>query len=197
MATSSVITKARVSLPAYLKVEVSPLLLAQAMHTLSKRTRVRTAHTKTRKEVRGGGRKPWKQKGTGRARHASIRSPIWVGGGTVFGPRARKERVVELPKRMARAALAGALAFHAQNKTLEFVKITGEVKKTKDVAAAVSDPGLLLLAAEHMALGRAARNVARLSVINVETVTVQDILQAPRVWVDEAALPTLEKRCKK
>ena len=196
MATK-LITKAAVSLPAYLKVEVSPHLIAQAVHTLSKRTRVRTAHTKTRKEVRGGGRKPWKQKGTGRARHASIRSPIWVGGGTVFGPRSRKERVVELPNRMARAALSGALAYHAQNKTLEFVKIAGEAKKTKDVAAAISERGLLILNPEHMSLARAARNLPQLSVVAVHIVTVQDVLNASRVWIDEAALPALEKRCKK
>src|SRR3989344_4420590 len=87
-------------LPDFLTGTVSPLLLAQVRHTQRKRSRVRRAHTKERAEVRGGGRKPWKQKGTGRARHASTRSPIWVGGGTTFGPRVRKERVLRIPQAM-------------------------------------------------------------------------------------------------
>ncbi|MEK7556953.1 MAG: 50S ribosomal protein L4, partial [Patescibacteria group bacterium] len=128
------VTEVKMKTPEYLTKEVSPALLAQAVYTLHKRARVRTAHTKVRKEVRGGGRKPWKQKGTGRARHASIRSPIWVGGGVVFGPRVRKERVLELPSRMAKAALCGALAWHASAKTLGFVKVSGEIAKTKEVA---------------------------------------------------------------
>src|SRR5881409_1160602 len=66
--------------------------------------RAGTASTKTRAEVRGGGKKPWRQKGTGRARHGSIRSPIWVGGGTVFGPKPR-DHSVRLPRKMRRAAL--------------------------------------------------------------------------------------------
>src|SRR5687767_13595733 len=83
----------KVAAPAFLAVAASPLLLAQALHTSRKRTRIRRAHTKERAEVRGGGRKPWKQKGTGRSRHGSSRSPIWVGGGTTFGPRSRHERI--------------------------------------------------------------------------------------------------------
>lgn len=190
------IKKTKLAIPAFLKVEVSPALLAQAVHTLRKRTRIRRAHTKTRKDVRGGGKKPWKQKGTGRARHASIRSPIWVGGGTVFGPRARKERVVPLPKRMAKAALAGSLAAHAQAKTLEFVKVEGRVAKTKEVARALNGPGILVLGNDNISLQRAVRNLPRVKALNVSQVTVQDILQAKKVWVDETALVALEKRCK-
>lgn len=191
------IKKVKVAIPAYLKSEVSPALLAQAVHTLQKRARIRTAHTKDRSEVRGGGKKPWKQKGTGRARHASIRSPLWVGGGRSGGPRTRKERVVELPARMGRKALSGALAWHVAGKTLEFVKIIGEVTKTKDVAAFFGKPGLLVFSQKNHALARAGRNVPRLSLVPVSQVTVQDVLEANRVWVDEEALAVLEKRCRK
>lgn len=194
--TKSNIQSTKLAIPAYLKTEVSPALLAQAVHTLDKRARIRTAHTKDRSEVQGGGKKPWKQKGTGRARHASIRSPLWTGGGRVGGPRTRKERVVELPKRMNRKALAGALSWHVAQKSLEFVKITGEVSKTKDVVSFMTQPGLLLVGDQNRSIMRAARNVQRLSVMPVGQVTVKDVLGANRVWVDEAALPTLEQRCK-
>lgn len=189
------ILKAKIAIPEYLKVAVSSALIAQAVHTLEKRSRVRTAHTKIRSEVRGGGKKPWKQKGTGRARHASIRSPIWVGGGRVFGPRARKERVVALPSRMRQRALAGALGFHMRQKSLEFVKVTGEATKTKEVAGIFSEPGLLVVSESHQALVRGVRNLRRLSAATASQVTIQDVVQANRVWVDEEALPALAKRC--
>lgn len=190
------IKKTKLAIPAFLKVEVSPALIAQAVHTLRKRTRIRRAHTKTRRDVRGGGRKPWKQKGTGRARHASIRSPIWVGGGTVFGPRARKERVVPLPKRMAKAALAGSLSAHAQAKTLEFVKVEGKAARTREVASALQGSGILVLGNDNVFFERAVRNLPRVKAFHVSQVTVQDILEAKTVWVDETALAALEKRCK-
>ncbi len=182
-------------MPAYFKIEVSPALIAQAVHTLQKRARVRTAHTKDRSEVRGGGKKPWKQKGTGRARHASIRSPLWVGGGRVGGPRTRKERVVELPTRMARKALAGVFGLHARQKSLEFIKITGEPRKTSDVAEFLDEPGLLVLGESHLSLRQATRNLPRLVTRPASQVTVQDVIGAKRVWVDEEALTILEKRC--
>lgn len=88
---------------------VNEALLHQAVVTYLNNQRRGTASTKTRAEVRGGGRKPWRQKGTGRARHGSIRSPIWVGGGTTFGPKPRNFRQ-SLPKKARRAALRSALS---------------------------------------------------------------------------------------
>lgn len=197
---NTVIEKGKSAVPTYLlKAEVSPSLVAQGVQTLLKRTRIRRAHTKTRKEVRGGGRKPWAQKHTGRARHASIRSPIWVGGGTVFGPRVRQTRIVEMPERMNRAALRGALAMHAQGKTLEVVSVNvPEPVKTSAVAAALTGRGLLLvLPVEKKALIRAARNLSQVRAVLVGQVTARDVMVAHRVLVDEAALSTLEKRCRR
>lgn len=186
-----------VALPEYLNIEVSPLLLAQAVHTLNKRMRVRRAHTKERAEVRGGGRKPWKQKGTGRSRHGSIRSPLWVGGGTTFGPRARHERVLPMPVSMRRRALVGSLAEHVKSNTLKIVAFandvptkTSELLKQADVAAGL----LIVLAASHLPLQRAARNVPGVRAIGIDRVTAEDILRARLVWFDEAALPTLASR---
>jgi large subunit ribosomal protein L4 len=89
--------------------EINVPLMHQVVTAQLAAGRSGTASTKTRSEVRGGGQKPWRQKGTGRARHGSIRSPIWVGGGTVFGPKPRSY-VKKVPKKMRKAALRSALA---------------------------------------------------------------------------------------
>ena len=94
--------------------EVNVPLMHQAVRAQLAGIRSGTASTKTRSEVRGGGKKPWRQKGTGRARHGSSRSPIWVGGGTVFGPKPR-DYSMRLPKKMRAAALRSALASKADD----------------------------------------------------------------------------------
>ncbi len=187
-----------VALPEYLQTEASPKLLAQAVHTLQRRTRIRRAHTKDRSEVRGGGRKPWKQKGTGRSRHGSIRSPIWVGGGVAFGPRTRKTRVLPLPMAMARRAFAGALLVSAKAEKLAVVTFGATLPtKTKEFVAALPKDthGLLILVApEHRDLARVGRNVPRVAVKSIAQATIIDVIGAREIWIDEAALPTLEKR---
>ena len=190
--------KTRITPSEFLKTNADPALLAQAAHEEIKRQRIRRAHTKERAEVRGGGRKPWRQKGTGRARHASIRSPIWVGGGTTFGPRSRKERVLSLSKTMARRALGGALAVHAERKTLEWFEVNDAAlpQKTRDVAEFFTAAGtLVLLAEDHADLARAVRNLPNVRLVRASKVTARQILNAQRVWVDAAGLPELEKRC--
>lgn len=91
-------------------VEVNPDLLHQVIIAYRASARKALAHTKRRGEVRGGGKKPWRQKGTGRARHGSIRSPIWRGGGVVFGPRADRNFFQKINKKMRKGALAAALS---------------------------------------------------------------------------------------
>ena len=97
--------------------KVNENLLYDVAQMLLAARRRGTANTKTRGEVRGGGRKPWRQKGTGRARHGSIRSPIWVGGGTTFGPKPRSYRYT-VPKKKRRAALFAALTAKLNSKRL-------------------------------------------------------------------------------
>src|SRR5687767_11753501 len=99
-----------------------------------------THSTKTRSDVRGGGKKPWRQKGTGRARHGSTRSPIWVGGGTVFGPKPR-DYTVRFPKKMRRAALRSALASKAGDGRVWILDGFTEAK-TKAAAAALRGAGI-------------------------------------------------------
>jgi len=184
-------------MPAWLQVEVSPHLLSQAAHTSNKRTRIRRAHTKERAEVRGGGAKPWRQKGTGRARHGSRRSPIWVGGGVTFGPRSRKERVLRMPVSMRRRALAGALGNQVQSGKLEVVKLDKQVaEKTKELAAAIGKVrGLLIVVAlEHAGLARVAANLPNVKVVRDDMVTIEEVLTARQIWIDEASLPQLAQR---
>lgn len=98
------------------RVDKSLMSMAVRVYLMNKRQNV--AHVKTRGEVRGGGRKPWAQKGTGRARHGSIRSPIWKGGGVVFGPRKNRSFTKKLPKKMKKAAIRSALSYFAKEKKI-------------------------------------------------------------------------------
>ena len=186
-----------VELPAYLQTQVSPHLLAQVAFTERKRQRIRRAHTKERGEVRGGGKKPWRQKGTGRARHGSRRSPIWTGGGITFGPRSRHARVVPVPRSMARKALAGVLAAHLQSGTLKMVSVSSQPTKTREAAALVGPQrGLLfIVASEAAGFMRAIRNVPRVKAVSAARVSMSEVAGAREVWIDSAALPQLEKRC--
>ena len=121
-------------------VEVNEALLHQVMLAERAEARSGTASTKTRSEVRGGGKKPWRQKGTGRARHGSIRAPQWVGGGAVFGPKPRKYSV-KVNKKMRVAALRSALSDKAQNSAVWVIDGFGEAK-TKAAAQALEAAGI-------------------------------------------------------
>ena len=114
----------------------NPNLVHQVMVAMQANQRKIIAHTKTRAEVRGGGRKPWRQKGTGRARHGSIRSPLWKGGGVTFGPRKEKVYSQKINKKMKRKALFTALSQKARdNEILILDDLKLENAKTKEAAA--------------------------------------------------------------
>lgn len=185
-------------LPEYLTVTAAPALLSQAVHTLQRRTRIRRAHTKDRSEVRGGGRKPWKQKGTGRSRHGSIRSPIWVGGGVAFGPRSHKTHVLPMPVAMARRAFAGALGQHATAGTLTVVDFNETLPaKTKEFVAKLPTEmrgALILVAREHRGIMRTGRNVPYITVKLASQANIIDIIGAREIWIDADALPVIAQR---
>jgi large subunit ribosomal protein L4 len=158
-----------------------------------------TAATKTRGMVSGGGAKPWRQKGTGRARAGSSRSPVWTGGGVVFGPQPRSY-TFKVNRKARRAALRGALSAHAERESIAiFDGSTFSGPSTKQAAGLLSDwgaagPTLVLLTAEEADAGLSFRNLTKIAVMPVENAGVADIIGAASLLVSEAALPALVAR---
>jgi large subunit ribosomal protein L4 len=155
-----------------------------------------TASTKTRGQVSGGGAKPWRQKGTGRARAGSSRSPIWTGGGVVFGPSPR-HYTVKVNRKARRAALRSALSVHADRSSLAlFDASVFDVPSTARAVDLLDDwsqdfPTLVLLHADEVDAGKSFRNLTRVYAMPVEDAGVADILRAASLLVSEAALPSL------
>ena len=158
-----------------------------------------TAATRTRGEVSGGGAKPWRQKGTGRARAGSSRSPVWTGGGTAFGPTPRGY-TVKVNRKARRAALRSALSVHAERESLAvFDAGVFDAPATSRAAELLSDwaadgPTLVLLHADEEAAGKSFRNIPRVAVMPVEDAGVADVIGAASLLVSEAALPALAAR---
>ncbi|MEX1020563.1 MAG: 50S ribosomal protein L4 [Litorilinea sp.] len=178
---------------------VNVTLMHQALVRQLSNARLGTHATKTRGEVAGGGRKPWKQKGTGRARQGSIRAPQWVGGGTVFGPRPRKY-VKDMPKKMHRAALRSALSVKAaSNQIVVLDKLAMDAPQTKAVitmlqALGVNDSRILLVMAEpNSAVQLSARNVASVKTLQSGYLNVKDLLGHDWVLVAREAVPLIEE----
>jgi large subunit ribosomal protein L4 len=161
-----------------------------------------TASTKTRGEVRGGGAKPWRQKGTGRARAGSSRSPIWTGGGVTFGPSPR-HYTFKVNRKERRAALRCALSLHAERDSLAvFDAGAFDAPGTARAAELLADwgaggPTLVVLGAEEAAAGKSFRNLQRVEAIPVEDVGVADVVGAASLLVSETALPVLVARAAK
>ncbi len=162
-----------------------------------------TAATKTRGMVSGGGAKPWRQKGTGRARAGSNRSPIWTGGGTVFGPQPRSY-TFKVNRKEQRAALRSALSLHAERSSVAILDASAfSAPKTRQALDLLDDWGpetkrppstLVVLAAEESAAALSFRNLERVAVLTPENVGVTDLLGAARLLVSEGALESLTAR---
>jgi large subunit ribosomal protein L4 len=161
-----------------------------------------TAATKTRGMVSGGGAKPWRQKGTGRARAGSSRSPIWTGGGTVFGPQPRSY-TFKVNRKEQRAALRSALSLHAERGSVAIVDTAAfsapRTSQALELLAGWSQPAptLVVLAAEESTAALSFRNLARVSVLVHENVGVADLLGAASLVLSQAALDGLTARAAK
>src|SRR3954447_19283232 len=160
-----------------------------------------TASTKTRGNVRGGGAKPWRQKGTGRARQGSIRAPHFAGGGIVFGPTPR-HYTVKVNRKERRAALRSVLSVHAERDTLAILDPSSFAEpSTRTAAGLLGDWGgrgsvLVVLAEEQARVALSFRNLPRVSVLAATGVGVVDLVGAARLLVTEEALAQLTARAK-
>jgi large subunit ribosomal protein L4 len=158
-----------------------------------------TASTKTRGLVSGGGAKPWRQKGTGRARAGSNRSPIWTGGGIAFGPHPRSY-TFKVNRKEQRAALRSALSLHAERASLAIVNASAfTAPKTRQALDLLEDwgqplPTLVVLADTESSAALSFRNLARVSVLTAENVGVTDLLGAASLVVSQPALAALTAR---
>ncbi len=158
-----------------------------------------TASTKVRDEVRGGGKKPWAQKGTGRARAGSSRSPLWRGGGITFGPKPR-DYSYQVPKKVKKAALKSALSLKAKNKDIIILdKLELKSPKTKEVARLlknfkICDKVLFLTDEENGNLSLAARNLPKANVLSLAGLNVYDLLHSSKLILTRNIIPKIEER---
>ncbi len=152
-----------------------------------------THAVKNRSKVRGGGAKPWRQKGTGRARHGSIRAPQWVGGGVVFGPTLEKNYKYKLPKKVRKLALKSALSSKVKNEDIIVLdNLQLEAPKTKDMVAIldalkVNDKALIVTNEKDENVIRSANNLQKVKVITVGEVNVLDLVAHDKLILTKAA----------
>lgn len=177
-------------------IEPNTQVMFDAVQFYQANKRQATAKTKTRAEVRGGGKKPWRQKGTGRARAGSSRSPIWVGGGTVFGPIGNQNFKLKMNKKSHALALKSALSIKANEKNIVLVENltstkTKEVVKTLE-ALKVDSKALVVLAEENEEFTRAARNVSFVKVVLANNVSVYDLINATKLVMTVDAAKAVE-----
>lgn len=168
-------------------------LLKLAYDAYLANNRLASATTKQRGEVRGGGKKPWRQKGTGRARFGSIRNPIWRGGGIVFGPRGNENYTKKISKTSKRVALRQALTVQAEKVLVAEIKTTG---KTAEVAKFLKENNLnrrvLIVAEKTDELIRATNNISEALLVSPMYLNVFDILNADYIVIAPKAIKTIE-----
>ncbi len=178
-------------------VEVNKAVLHQVVVAQLANKRQGTQSTKTRAEVRGGGAKPWKQKGTGRARQGSIRSPQWVGGGIVFAPKPR-DYSVSIPKSMKRVAMKSALTSKVQENEmyiLEALELEGPKTKTMVNMLKAFDvkKALIVTAESNHNVYKSGRNIQGIRVMPVNNINVYDLLKYDNLIITKDAVSKLEE----
>lgn len=189
-------------------VKWNPTLVHQVLIAQLANRRRPWAHAKTRAEVRGGGRKPWRQKGTGRARHGSIRSPLWVGGGKAHGPSKLRDYGQKINKKMNRLAMFSVLSRKLKENCIKvFDKLDVDEPKTKILAKAlrlILEPRknrknldvLLVAGKEDKNIFRASANIPKAKAAMPESLNVYDLMNYKNIFIDKGALGVLEKHYK-
>jgi large subunit ribosomal protein L4 len=183
-------------------------LVKQVLEAQVANKRAPWAHVLDRSEVRGGGKKPWRQKGTGRARHGSTRSPIWVGGGKAHGPRNDKDYSQKVNKKMKRVALFAALSRKAKDGEVKvFDTLVLEAPKTKMLATTLHDilamkkgakryDVLLISDSANKNLFRASTNLQKTKALGADSLNVYDILNHKNLFIDKDVVATIAKHYK-
>ncbi len=189
--------RGEVDLPAFFDETPNPEVVHEAFLWQQASRRTGTHATKTRGEVRGGGRKPWRQKGTGRARAGSRRSPLWIGGGITFGPLPRTHGYA-LPKRVRRLGIRSLLADRAQGGGLIVADaLADDAPRTRALKSALAAMGLagrktvLVTAAHDQTVVKAAANLPGVTVLTARTLNVRDLLAHPALVLTKDALGVL------
>ena len=179
-------------------VKVNTHVMYEAVKNYLANQRQGTQSAKTRAEVRGGGRKPWRQKGTGRARQGSIRAPQWKGGGVVFAPKPR-DYSYSIPKKVKRLALKSALSSKVEDQEIIVVdKLVLEQPKTKEMVKVLknlnsSKKTLIVIPERDEAVVRAAANIAGVKTAYVNTINVYDILNCDSFVITKDAVNKVEE----
>jgi large subunit ribosomal protein L4 len=179
-------------------IKTRPHLLHQTVVMQLNNRRAGTAATKSKGFVRGGGKKPWRQKGTGRARAGSIRSPLWVGGGTIFGPQPR-DYSFRMPRKARKEALLSALSLkNRDGKIIVVDKLELEDAKTKLMVKALAElrvtSALIVISQPDATIERSSRNIPAVKVLRVEGLNVYDLVRYEHLILTEGALKLLEER---
>lgn len=184
-------------------VKWNPDLVHQALMAQLANRRQPLAHTKARSEVSGGGKKPWKQKGTGRARHGSIRSPIWRGGGVTHGPTKEKKFAKKINKKMNRQAIFSVLSKKLKDDELKIIEqFDRDARKTgkwKEILKNISDlrsRTLLVSASINKSVHRAVRNIEKVDAIGSMSLNVYDLLRAKNIILEKESIKEMEKHYK-
>ncbi len=193
---------------AVFNVSWKPALVQQVLTAQLANRRSPWSHAKDRSEVRGGGRKPWRQKGTGRARHGSTRSPLWRGGGKAHGPQNERDYTQKVNVKMKRTALLSVFSKKLKDAEVKvFDSLAIDAPKTRAIAPAVrmlvaatkktkKFDTLFIPESSNKNLFRAARNLPKVKVVSPESLNVYDVLNYKHVFIDQKAVATIASHYK-
>lgn len=171
------------------------VLVSEVARAMMANLRRPYAHTKTRGEVSGGGRKPWRQKGTGRARHGSIRSPIWKGGGITFGPRKERNYFQKINDKVRRLSLKIVLGDRAKNDCFKIIESWGEFDKTKQAQEFLKNMTLagkkVLILSDDSSLQKAFKNIPNAEILKIKNLNTLKALDSEYILISSEDLKEL------